>query len=406
MRCTEVIEWMHRYLDHDLSIEESTEMFHHIDDCLPCAEIFDRLTTLSKQLEQLPDVKAPFSIVDSILPRLDELDRGLLESGKGGSEDQVVVPFSREPLQGKRQKGSSSSSIGRRTGIGAVAAALILGIAIFNMPKEMPGAQVDSIMMSDSAASTDENSATASKMNESTEETGDPAADQGAAENSPVNDNSKLETAIIESPNPSMDAKDVADSSQGGTELGTPAAENAPTDKSSDVISPKQTEQVTDAPEDASEHRKSEPAASDQTIAPDMDIMKSMKLPQGDNYDQGMMSLLPPSNVIGELSWTSPDGQYEVIVEGKQLIIYTVPPNGIGLDRLPLTSIPLEGKWVTGEWAANSLEFRYVTDNDGTIAKNVYVIPDTGTTTPLPKGTPGVTPANSASNASETPSAK
>ncbi|KGE18218.1 zf-HC2 domain-containing protein [Paenibacillus wynnii] len=404
MRCTEVIEWMHRYLDHDLSIEESTEMFHHIDDCLPCAEIFDRLTTLSKRLEQLPDVKAPFSLVDSILPRLDELDRGLLESGKGGSEDQVVVPFSREPLQGKRQKGSSNSSIGKRTGIGAVAAALILGIAIFNMPKEMPGAQVESIMMSDSAATMDEDNSAASKMDQSSIETGDTATDNGSAENSPVNNNSMFEAAIVESPNPSMDAQDVIDSSQGGTESTTPAA-GASTDKPADVISPKQIGQVTDAPEDTSEHRKSESAASDQQIAPNMDIMESMKLPQGDN-DQGMMSMLSPSNVIGELSWTSPDGQYEVVVEGKQLIIYSIPPKGIGLDRLPLTSIPLAGKWVTGEWAANSLEFRYVTDNDGTTAKNVYMIPDTGTSTPLPKGTPGVTPTNSGTNASETPSTK
>ncbi|MFD2880094.1 anti-sigma factor family protein [Paenibacillus rhizoplanae] len=59
MKCAEVMEWMHRYLDHDLSQEEMLEMFRHIDDCPSCAEVLDRLTLLSQQLEQLPDVKPP-----------------------------------------------------------------------------------------------------------------------------------------------------------------------------------------------------------------------------------------------------------------------------------------------------------------------------------------------------------
>lgn len=61
MKCAEVMEWMHRYLDHDLSQDEMIEMFSHIDDCSSCAEVFDRLKMLSQQLEQLPDVK-PHSV--------------------------------------------------------------------------------------------------------------------------------------------------------------------------------------------------------------------------------------------------------------------------------------------------------------------------------------------------------
>lgn len=84
MKCAEVMEWMHRYLDHDLSQDEMIEMFRHIDDCSSCAEVFDRLQLLSQQLEQLPDVKPPFSLVDSILPQLDQLDLNVQEKRRCG----------------------------------------------------------------------------------------------------------------------------------------------------------------------------------------------------------------------------------------------------------------------------------------------------------------------------------
>ncbi|WP_036737205.1 anti-sigma factor family protein, partial [Paenibacillus zanthoxyli] len=75
MNCAEVMEWMHRYLDHDLSRDESLEMFRHIDGCPSCAELFERLNALSSELEQLPDISPPFSLVDSIMPKLEAIDR-------------------------------------------------------------------------------------------------------------------------------------------------------------------------------------------------------------------------------------------------------------------------------------------------------------------------------------------
>ncbi|MFD1904744.1 anti-sigma factor family protein [Paenibacillus rhizoplanae] len=152
MKCAEVMEWMHRYLDHDLSQEEMLEMFRHIDDCPSCAEVLDRLTLLSQQLEQLPDVKPPFSLVDSILPQLELLDRGVPEEpAVMEPEDPKIIPFTRASTRGKKSKGASLAS---RTGIGAAAAAVILLIAVFNMPKSLPGADVDmsSQLMSGGAA--------------------------------------------------------------------------------------------------------------------------------------------------------------------------------------------------------------------------------------------------------------
>jgi anti-sigma factor RsiW len=155
MKCAEVMEWMHRYLDHDLSQEEMLEMFRHIDDCPSCAEVLDRLTLLSQQLEQLPDVKPPFSLVDSILPQLEQLDRGVPEEpAVMEPEDPKVIPFSRANNRGKKSKGPSLAA---RTGIGAAAAAVILLIAVFNMPKSLPGADLDmsSKLMSGGAANSE-----------------------------------------------------------------------------------------------------------------------------------------------------------------------------------------------------------------------------------------------------------
>ena len=392
MKCTEVIEWMHRYLDHDLSIEEISEMFRHIDDCLPCAEIFDRLTTLSQQLEQLPDVKPPFSLVDSILPRLDELDRSLLASDKGETAEQVVVPFSRESVQGKRQRGSS---MGRRTGIGAVAAALILGIAIFNMPKEMPDAQVDN-MLSKSAQEVGTNAGANSKMNDSSADTA-ATADTGDAPAGGSGGNNTSGSAMVQadiaeqSPVPSMNAKEVVGPSAGAAESTKPTAEGTSTWETSDVKPTKRPKHESTAAPESSDLRSSTLAATEEPSAAEdkndaqmeSDILKSMKIPEVSN-DQGIMGLIPPSNDSGELSWTSADGQYAAVVEGQQLIIYNIPPTGIGVEKLPLTSIPLVGKWVTGEWNANSAEFRYVTDNNGKLIENVYVVPDAGTPSQAP----------------------
>lgn len=66
-------------------------------------------------------------------------------------EDPKVIPFSRSNNRGKKSKGPSLAA---RTGIGAAAAAVILLIAVFNMPKSLPGADLDmsSNLMSSGAA--------------------------------------------------------------------------------------------------------------------------------------------------------------------------------------------------------------------------------------------------------------
>jgi hypothetical protein len=396
MKCAEVIEWMHRYLDHDLSREEITEMFRHIDHCLPCAEIFDRLTMLSRELEKLPDVKPPFSLVDSILPKLDELDRGIVSSEQGGSEDNVIVPFTRPNTQGKRKMGSSMA---RRTGIGAVAAAIILGVAIFNMPEQIPGAQVEDIMMKSSSNNTAAGGDTAATMKSDAGNAADSAdsadsadtANTGSAQNSPVEDSMIMESRIAESGDPATNAPETFIA---GTEAAEPSTDSmAGSDSSPEDVLPQTTtgdktpkQQATSTPPNKKNGSGIQSESSGQNPTGDSNAKRDPEVKasmQPDiNREQGMMSLVPESSVPGEMSWTSPDGAYTVALEDQKLVIYNVPDSDKGEEKTAVDSVPLEGKWVSGEWTPDSLHFIYVTHTNGSDVQKVYAVPKAGTPSP------------------------
>ncbi len=67
----EVNEYMQRFLDDDLNEEELEALMEHIRLTPASALLFERLQRLDSELEQLPKVFPPMSIVDSILPRLE-----------------------------------------------------------------------------------------------------------------------------------------------------------------------------------------------------------------------------------------------------------------------------------------------------------------------------------------------
>lgn len=392
MKCAEVMEWMHRYLDHDLSQEEMLEMFRHIDDCPSCAEVFDRLTTLSRQLEELPDVKPPFSLVDSILPQLEQLDRGVREEPVvTGSEDPKIVPFTRHSTHGKKSKGAS---IATRTGIGAVAAAVILLFAIFKMPDSMPAADVDqalnqaaneasSKMMTGSAehaapAATGQNDSTDSggEVFFTEQATAQPDA-AGAAQNSagPVQ----------------QDAADSAPVTDSGPVMGKgPAATETPSGKRSVTAPPAGNSRKGSNDKD----RAADAVIKSQVFSPaDMEDATADMTASQDSTDvqPGVMGLLP-ALVAPQPSWPSPDGLYAAELAGQQVVIYSVPAGGSQDERTALTSLPLEGTWISGAWSADSSQFTYVSQlQDGTQATKVYTVPAVSST-----AVPSVSPAASA----------
>ncbi|WP_128896493.1 zf-HC2 domain-containing protein [Longirhabdus pacifica] len=73
MKCQEVVELMQRNVDNDLTTQEYSEMMKHIQQCSQCADMLQRLNRLSNDLETLPKVEPPGSIVDMILPQLQDM---------------------------------------------------------------------------------------------------------------------------------------------------------------------------------------------------------------------------------------------------------------------------------------------------------------------------------------------
>ncbi|WP_342478736.1 zf-HC2 domain-containing protein [Paenibacillus sp. FSL H7-0350] len=399
MKCAEVMEWMHRYLDHDLSQEEMLEMFRHIDDCPSCAEVLDRLTLLSEQLEQLPDVKPPFSLVDSILPQLEQLDRGVPEApAVMEPEDPKVVPFSRSNTRGKKSKGPSLAA---RTGIGAAAAAVILLIAVFNMPKSLPGADMDmaSNLMSGGAANSSmstENSADAPLADgQNNSDSGSELRSMEQTAPSETADNN-LKSA---SPAPSERADQPA-AAGGGSDTGTePEVSEAPPSKRTATAPPadrpKSTKKADSRSADTQSMKSSTP--TQQSVVDDNPAAADARTaPTPAPAESGAMTLM-----AADSSWTSPDGQHMAELTGQHVLIYSVTAEGEEQQRAALASLPLEGNWVSGVWSEDGTQFTYVLQlEDGTQTTKVYTVPaESATPAPSASPAPAISPAPTASPA-------
>ncbi|WP_226002797.1 zf-HC2 domain-containing protein [Paenibacillus sp. BJ-4] len=143
MKCEEeVMDWMQRYVDHELGEEETSQLMNHIATCPDCAEKFHILQTLSRELEELPAVSPAFSLVDSIMPQLDAIDRAREEQG---SALQEMQPMAVDPGPGPRQRTQPTpwwNGMGGRAAMGVAAAAVVLGIVVFNFqPKTVQDAE-------------------------------------------------------------------------------------------------------------------------------------------------------------------------------------------------------------------------------------------------------------------------
>ncbi|MGG4217367.1 zf-HC2 domain-containing protein [Paenibacillus jamilae] len=145
MKCgEEVMDWMQRYVDHELGEEETSQLMNHIATCPDCAEKFHILQTLSRELEELPAVSPAFSLVDSIMPQLDAIDRAREEQGSALQEMQPVT-VEPESGTGPRQRTQPVpwwNRMGGRAAMGVAAAAVVLGIVVFNFePKTVQDAE-------------------------------------------------------------------------------------------------------------------------------------------------------------------------------------------------------------------------------------------------------------------------
>lgn len=170
MKCQEVMELMQRYLDNDLVEAEHQVLLAHLRECPECSDMFDRLKQLNDELIELPRVAPPYSIVDSIMPRLEELVPWTESSA--ASDTPAVIGSAASPAAAAVPAGHvvSLEKRAERRGLiswkfvsGAAAAALVLGMVIFQMNPSVSNKNADGMLFSshksaDSGSSKEESS--------------------------------------------------------------------------------------------------------------------------------------------------------------------------------------------------------------------------------------------------------
>ncbi|MBP1930500.1 hypothetical protein J2Z37_000487 [Ammoniphilus resinae] len=162
---------MQRNLDKDLSPNELALLEEHLKLCSECQKLNESLQNLSLELEKLPQVEPPVSIVDSILPYLAVQTDGTVAQGTV-AQDKKVFPRIRRDW--------------KRYGlmIGTAAAAMFLAISMQNMfsaPERSAEMEQKTANTADHAdkvpavgesrtLSADENTAESSRVEEHTEQ--------------------------------------------------------------------------------------------------------------------------------------------------------------------------------------------------------------------------------------------
>lgn len=155
MTCQEVIDYMHRQLDGDLDERETELLMNHTRNCPDCAEMLERLSRLSSELENLPKVTPSYSLVDAIMPRLEQIELERQQEQTAGTG--VVLPAPSLNSEQPRRNASDRRSKGwlaRYRLLGGIAAAgIVAGIFIFTYtPSMLPTAMENNAFSLQSAA--------------------------------------------------------------------------------------------------------------------------------------------------------------------------------------------------------------------------------------------------------------
>ncbi|MCQ4086175.1 hypothetical protein [Saccharibacillus sp. JS10] len=290
MKREQALEMMNRYLDHDLTAEETDTLFRHLGESPEAREDFDFLKALSDKLESFPDVQPPISLVDSILPRLNEIDRLGGAAAPEAPQPEKLSEMESKRMFGeevpKRRKASTfwRSTLGRTVGGTAVAAA-VLGIFVATYePKEMPNAEMSpstsvSGAMDSTLVPSNEESA-----EESTTDTASPSIkmDEGqpqtrlAPEDSEINMNKQAQpdSTVPQNEEPSADtqipsydpSEKVENQDRSAADIPSsnePQAGSTATNTPSESASNKSNK--TQAPQESKETQKSNTPSSDKT---------------------------------------------------------------------------------------------------------------------------------------------
>ena len=131
MKCEEMMNLMQQSLDQDLTAEEELEKLAHLKQCPGCSDLYVRLKLLHEELAQLPKVKPAYSIVDAILPQLEEIPLWIADSAEGpetsaAAKEQVVA------LPPAAARNNRRGLISWKIFSGVAAAGIIIGLLMSN----------------------------------------------------------------------------------------------------------------------------------------------------------------------------------------------------------------------------------------------------------------------------------
>jgi len=153
MRCQEVMELMQRYLDVDLAEAEERVMLAHLRDCPECADMFERLKLLNEELVELPKVSPPYSIVDSIMPKLEELALWNEPSAASDAGTGAASAVSANVVSMEADRRERRGLISWRLVAGVAAAGIVLGMFIFNSNSAVHDKKAESMLADTNSAS-------------------------------------------------------------------------------------------------------------------------------------------------------------------------------------------------------------------------------------------------------------
>ncbi|GIO55666.1 zf-HC2 domain-containing protein [Paenibacillus cineris] len=409
MKCPEVVEWMHRYLDYDLDEEETVKLYEHLKTCPECADTFRLLKSLSRDLEDLPKVTPKFSLVDAIMPQLDAIDQARHE--KSASLEEMPAPAEMVPVPSRpARKGKFWNTVAGRTALGGAAAVVILGVAVLNYnPKQLSTAEEPPVNTAASkeasgmdAAAT--SGAEQSKSNVVEQKTGssEPAQDpseekmpassdpsqlsesQDAGSDAAASDKAAGQEAQtyaqqqdssntpVQDPETSRKA-DIGSQDNAGKAGSTESADNSTGNQEGDggqatLSAPSDTESP--PPKGDEVQKDIVPPNGDGGQAADSTAPEVNGSQEGDTSGQmGIMAIKPKED---SNKFYSPDGQYAASVENKKLVIFSVTSDG---SSKQVSSLDLPGTWVSGVWSADSTVFTYqTTDASGSTVSQTYQV--------------------------------
>ncbi|MBB3127264.1 anti-sigma factor RsiW [Paenibacillus rhizosphaerae] len=409
MKCPEVVEWMHRYLDYDLDEEETVKLYEHLKTCPECADTFRLLKSLSRDLEDLPKVTPKFSLVDAIMPQLDAIDQARHE--KSASLEEMPASAEMVPVPSRpARKGKFWNTVAGRTALGGAAAVVILGVAVLNYnPKQLSTAEEPPV----NTAASSEASSMDSAATSGSEASKSNVVEQDAGSSEPAQDPSEGQTPA------STDSSQLSESQDAGSDAAASdkaAGQEAQTYAQKQDLSntPAQDPEIsrktdTGSQDDAGKAGSTEsadnstgmqegdggqaalnaPADTESTPPKQDDVQKDIAPPDGDggqaadstapevngsqegdtSEQMGIMAIKPKedSNKL-----YSPDGQYAASVENKKLVIYSLTSDG---SSKQVSTLDLPGTWVSGVWSADSTVFTYqTTDASGATVSQTYQV--------------------------------